>query len=190
MKTARIITLGLAFLASCATSGKGADTGEYIPQPNPFAGEWREGEYTWRFDPDGNCSVLRGEERREKAAYLVRGNVLVTLSENTNIPATYTFEIKDGDTIAVNREGVQAVYRRIETEHADGPDAGEAGSPAFISRSDGFSGKNWNAPHKNNMHDRWEFRHDGTFHFWHNHRGRPLDRGITAIWFRIKYWWR
>jgi hypothetical protein len=43
---------------------------------------------------------------------------------------------------------------------------------------DVFAGKNWNAPRRNNMYDRWEFNTDGTFHFWHVHHGEPLDRGI------------
>jgi len=43
---------------------------------------------------------------------------------------------------------------------------------------DVFAGKNWNAPRRNNMYDRWEFSVDGTFHFVHVHEGKPLDRGI------------
>jgi hypothetical protein len=43
---------------------------------------------------------------------------------------------------------------------------------------DVFAGKNWNAPRRNNMYDRWEFNTDGTFHFWHVHQGKPLDRGV------------
>jgi hypothetical protein len=43
---------------------------------------------------------------------------------------------------------------------------------------DVFAGKNWNAPQRNNMYDRWEFNTDGTFHFWHVHHGEPLDRGV------------
>jgi hypothetical protein len=43
---------------------------------------------------------------------------------------------------------------------------------------DVFAGKNWNAPRRNNMYDRWEFDTDGTFRFWHVHHGTPLDRGI------------
>ncbi|MFP3090272.1 hypothetical protein LQZ21_08090 [Treponema sp. TIM-1] len=43
---------------------------------------------------------------------------------------------------------------------------------------DVFAGKNWNAPEHDNMHDRWEFSTDGTFHFWHVHHGEPLDRGV------------
>jgi len=43
---------------------------------------------------------------------------------------------------------------------------------------DVFAGKNWNAPRRNNMFDRWEFNTDGTFHFVHVHHGKPLDRGI------------
>jgi hypothetical protein len=43
---------------------------------------------------------------------------------------------------------------------------------------DVFAGKNWNAPRRNNMYDRWEFNTDGTFHFWHVHLGEPLDRGV------------
>ena len=43
---------------------------------------------------------------------------------------------------------------------------------------DVFAGKNWNAPRRNNMYDRWEFNIDGTFHFWHVHHGEPLDRGV------------
>ncbi|MDR2142856.1 MAG: hypothetical protein LBP29_00620 [Treponema sp.] len=43
---------------------------------------------------------------------------------------------------------------------------------------DVFAGKNWNAPRRNNMYDRWEFNADGTFHFWHVHHGEPLDRGV------------
>jgi len=46
------------------------------------------------------------------------------------------------------------------------------------SGEDVFAGKNWNAPRRNNMYDRWEFRADGTFHFVHVHEGKPLDRGI------------
>jgi hypothetical protein len=44
--------------------------------------------------------------------------------------------------------------------------------------ADVFAGKNWNAPRRNNMYDRWEFNTDGTFHFWHVHHGEPLDRGV------------
>jgi hypothetical protein len=44
--------------------------------------------------------------------------------------------------------------------------------------ADVFAGKNWNAPRRNNMYDRWEFNADGTFHFWHVHHGEPLDRGV------------
>ena len=43
---------------------------------------------------------------------------------------------------------------------------------------DVFAGKNWNAPRRNNMYDRWEFGNDGTFHFRHVHFGEPLDRGV------------
>jgi len=43
---------------------------------------------------------------------------------------------------------------------------------------DVFAGKNWNAPRRNNMYDRWEFNTNGTFHFVHVHQGKPLDRGI------------
>ena len=43
---------------------------------------------------------------------------------------------------------------------------------------DVFAGKNWNAPQRNNMYDRWEFSTDGTFRFWHVHHGEPLDRGV------------
>ena len=43
---------------------------------------------------------------------------------------------------------------------------------------DVFAGKNWNAPRRNNMYDRWEFRDDGMFHFVHVHEGKPLDRGM------------
>jgi hypothetical protein len=43
---------------------------------------------------------------------------------------------------------------------------------------DVFAGKNWNAPRRNNMYDRWEFSADGAFHFWHVHHGEPLDRGV------------
>ena len=46
------------------------------------------------------------------------------------------------------------------------------------SGEDVFAGKNCNAPRRNNMYDRWEFRTDGTFHFIHVHEGKPLDRGI------------
>jgi hypothetical protein len=46
------------------------------------------------------------------------------------------------------------------------------------SGEDVFAGKNWNAPRRNNMYDRWEFNTDGTFHFVHVHLGTPLDRGI------------
>jgi len=46
------------------------------------------------------------------------------------------------------------------------------------SGEDVFAGKNWNAPRRNNMYDRWEFNTDGTFHFVHVHLGNPLDRGI------------
>jgi hypothetical protein len=46
------------------------------------------------------------------------------------------------------------------------------------SGEDVFAGKNWNAPRRNNMYDRWEFNTDGTFHFVHVHQGKPLDRGI------------
>jgi hypothetical protein len=28
------------------------------------------------------------------------------------------------------------------------------------------------------MYDRWEFGGDGSFHFWHVHEGKPLDRGV------------
>jgi hypothetical protein len=44
--------------------------------------------------------------------------------------------------------------------------------------TDVFAGKNWNAPQKNNMYDRWEFNTGGTFHFRHVHHGEPLDRGV------------
>jgi hypothetical protein len=44
--------------------------------------------------------------------------------------------------------------------------------------ADVFAGRNWNAPRRNNMYDRWEFNIDGTFHFWHVHHGEPLDRGV------------
>jgi hypothetical protein len=44
--------------------------------------------------------------------------------------------------------------------------------------ADVFAGKNWNAPRRNNMYDRWEFSTGGTFHFWHVHHGEPLDRGV------------
>ena len=44
--------------------------------------------------------------------------------------------------------------------------------------ADVFAWKNWNAPRRNNMYDRWEFNADGTFHFWHVHHGEPLDRGV------------
>jgi len=47
-----------------------------------------------------------------------------------------------------------------------------------VSGGDVFAGKNWNAPRRNNMYDRWEFNTDGTFHFIHVHEGKPLDRGI------------
>jgi hypothetical protein len=43
---------------------------------------------------------------------------------------------------------------------------------------DVFAGKNWNAPRRNNMYDRWEFNAGGTFHFWHIHHGEALDRGV------------
>jgi hypothetical protein len=43
---------------------------------------------------------------------------------------------------------------------------------------DMFAGKNWNAPRRNNMYDRWEFNANGAFHFWHIHHGEPLDRGL------------
>jgi hypothetical protein len=46
------------------------------------------------------------------------------------------------------------------------------------SGEDVFAGKNWNAPRRNNMYDRWEFNTDGTFHFIHVHEGSPFDRGI------------
>ena len=46
------------------------------------------------------------------------------------------------------------------------------------SGEDVFAGKNWNAPRRNNMYDRWEFNTNGTFHFVHVHHGTPLDRGI------------
>jgi hypothetical protein len=46
------------------------------------------------------------------------------------------------------------------------------------SGEDVFVGKNWNAPRRNNMYDRWEFNTDGTFHFVHVHEGSPFDRGI------------
>ncbi|MDR0557226.1 MAG: hypothetical protein LBG43_05080 [Treponema sp.] len=49
---------------------------------------------------------------------------------------------------------------------------------------DVFAGKNWNAPRRNNMYDRWEFNADGTFHFWHVHHGEPLDRGVYRYEFR------
>jgi hypothetical protein len=43
---------------------------------------------------------------------------------------------------------------------------------------DVFAGKNWNAPRRNNMYDRWEFNTAGAFRFWHVHHGEPLDRGV------------
>jgi hypothetical protein len=49
---------------------------------------------------------------------------------------------------------------------------------------DVFAGKNWNAPRRNNMYDRWEFNTDGTFHFWHVHHGEALDRGVYR--YRLK----
>jgi hypothetical protein len=50
--------------------------------------------------------------------------------------------------------------------------AGEAAQGVDV-----FAGRNWNAPRRNNMYDRWEFSADSTFHFWHVHHGEPLDRG-------------
>ena len=43
---------------------------------------------------------------------------------------------------------------------------------------DVFAGKNWNAPSRNDMYDRWEFNTDSTFRFRHVHHGEPLDRGL------------
>jgi hypothetical protein len=57
---------------------------------------------------------------------------------------------------------------------AGGVDYGELAAQGV----DVFAGKNWNAPRRNNMYDRWEFGADGTFHFWHVHHGEPLDRGV------------
>jgi hypothetical protein len=179
------LILTLCFMAcftvftSCATPGAfgTADGGEYAPAENPFAGEWREGECTLSFNADGTFRLFRDGRNPEEGAYLVRGNVLITLEKNSELPVRRTFEVTDSNTIEVNRAGVPAVYRRIINENAGGPSAGDAEGRAFFSRNDEFSGKNWNAPHKNNMHDRWEFRRDGTFHFRHIHHGRPLDRG-------------
>jgi hypothetical protein len=57
--------------------------------------------------------------------------------------------------------------------------AGGAGYAEQAARGvDVFAGKNWNAPRRNNMYDRWEFNADGTFRFWHVHHGEPLDRGL------------
>jgi len=53
-----------------------------------------------------------------------------------------------------------------------------AGANEVGDGEDVFAGKNWNAPRRNNMYDRWEFRADSTFHFIHVHEGKPLDRGI------------
>jgi len=50
-------------------------------------------------------------------------------------------------------------------------------APLAASGEDVLAGKNWNAPRRNNMYDRWEFNTDGTFHFIHVHEGTPLDRG-------------
>jgi hypothetical protein len=56
---------------------------------------------------------------------------------------------------------------------------GETGYAELAAQGvDVFAGKNWNAPRRNNMYDRWEFTGDGTFHFWHVHYGEPLDRGV------------
>ncbi|MDR0689908.1 MAG: hypothetical protein LBG08_06560 [Spirochaetaceae bacterium] len=56
---------------------------------------------------------------------------------------------------------------------------GQAGYNELAAQGvDVFAGKNWNAPARNNMYDRWEFNTDGTFHFWHVHHGEPLDRGV------------
>jgi hypothetical protein len=56
---------------------------------------------------------------------------------------------------------------------------GDAGYAEQAARgADVFAGKNWNAPRRNNMYDRWEFNTNGTFHFWHVHHGEALDRGV------------
>jgi hypothetical protein len=52
------------------------------------------------------------------------------------------------------------------------------GGADYAEGADVFAGKNWNAPSRNNMYDRWEFSAGGTFHFWHIHHGEPLDRGV------------
>jgi hypothetical protein len=57
---------------------------------------------------------------------------------------------------------------------ARGLDYAELAAQGF----DVFAGKNWNAPRRNNMYDRWEFGAGGTFRFWHIHHGEPLDRGV------------
>jgi hypothetical protein len=56
---------------------------------------------------------------------------------------------------------------------------GEAGYAELAAQGvDVFAEKNWNAPRRNNMYDRWEFNTDSTFHFRHVHHGEPLDRGV------------
>jgi hypothetical protein len=161
-----IINLALITLAaSCTTTRAGHGDSVsfgYTPAENPLIGEWREGENTRLFNADGTFTVHGGQNLQ--GAYLVRGSALVTLTGGSAVPVKSAFVIK-GDTIELNNESGPAVYRRIKKEQ----------SPE--TRTDAFSGKNWNAPHKNNMHDRWEFRRDGTFHFWHIHEGRPIDRG-------------
>jgi hypothetical protein len=171
-----IIISGLVVLG-CATTGRHEDApiSEYVPAENPLIGEWREGDQAYVFKPDGTFAARRDGENGS-GAYLVRGNALITLAAGTDAPERYTFTVTDHNAIELVKEGFPTVYTRIV--HEGGEEAsGKDGHSTSTVRTDAFSGKNWNAPHINNMHDRWEFRGDGSFHFWHIHEGRPLDRG-------------
>ncbi|WP_010254662.1 hypothetical protein [Treponema primitia] len=172
-----IIVSGLVVL-SCATAGHGNSVRDaYVPAENPLIGEWQEEEYAYSFRPDGTFTARQdGEKGNKNDAYLIRGNTLITLAAGTDTPDKYIVTGTDHNVIELVKEGVPAVYTRVV--HGNREEAPEKdGHHNRTVRADAFSGKNWNAPHINNMHDRWEFRDDGTFHFWHIHEGRPLDRG-------------
>jgi hypothetical protein len=168
---------GFAALTGCATAGEhsAAPISEYVPAENPLIGEWQEGDQAYTFKPDGTFTARRDGEGGE-GAYLIRGNALITLAAGTDTPEKYTFTVTDHNAIELVKEGVPAVYTKIVHEGVEVSGEDEPSNSTTV-RTDGFSGKNWNAPHINNMHDRWEFRGDGSFHFWHIHEGRPLDRG-------------
>jgi hypothetical protein len=171
-----IIISGFA-VTGCATAGGHGATpvSEYVPAENPLIGEWQEEDQAYTFKPDGTFTARR-DGKNGAGAYLVRGNALITLVAGTDTPEKYSFTVTDHNAIELVKEGVPTVYTRVV--HEGGEEAsGKDGHSTSTVRTDAFSGRNWNAPHINNMHDRWEFRDDGTFHFWHIHEGRPLDRG-------------